>query len=118
LVNGRRWRRNRKRSRRIVVRRGRVELLEALGNKIGHGGDSVGAVRVMVKITSGGEGLKVSLGGAEMVEHVYPCFIGGRLTIPETKIVTEERFFGEDLVSQVNHLLGGKGGTSMFGEVD
>jgi hypothetical protein len=53
LVDGRR----RRGGRRIVVRRGGVELLEALGNKVGHGSDSVGAVGVMVEITRGGEGL-------------------------------------------------------------
>jgi hypothetical protein len=115
LVDGRRrGRGGRRHGRRIVVSRGRVELLEALGYEIGHGGDSVGAVGVMVEITGGGEGLKVRLGSAEMGEHVGPCAIGSRFAIPETEIVAEERFFGEDLVSQVNHLLIGEGGARMF----
>jgi hypothetical protein len=58
------------------------------------------------------------LGGAEVGEHVGPCFVRRRLPSPETEIVAEERFFGEDLVCQVDHLLVGKGGARVFGEID
>ena len=53
-----------------------------------------------------------------MGEHVGPGFVGGRLPIPEANIVTEERFFGKNLVSQVDHLLIGKRRPSVIGEVD
>jgi hypothetical protein len=86
-----------------------IELcLETLGDMLNHVENSVGAVRVMVEIAGCGKVLEVRLEGAAVVKHVGPGTISDRFSIPEKKVFPEDRFLGQDLVGQVDHLLGGE----------
>jgi hypothetical protein len=63
------------------------------------------------------EGVQVTLGSAEVNEHVRPSLGNGRATMPTEKFLLEDGNLGEDEIGKIHHLLSRDKGAASLGEV-
>ena len=83
--------------RRRVENRWRVGVKETLGYHISHGSQH-GSIGLMKHVGDAGEGVQVTLGSAEVNEHVGPGFGEDRATMPTEEFLLEDGNLGQDEV--------------------